>query len=84
MLNDLWVAGLLIRTDGVRGRATYSLKPYKNHITRIACVANGEKLIFIEDPKLHEHLLSLASQEGFELDSEPVFTITLVCAGCPR
>lgn len=47
VLNDLWVAGLLVRTDGVRGRATYSLKPYKNHITRIACVANVGKNSFL-------------------------------------
>ncbi|WJY16578.1 transcriptional repressor [Pectobacteriaceae bacterium CE90] len=85
VLNDLWVAGLLIRTDGVRGRATYALKPYKKSRDQdsLRCKC-GEKLIFIEDPKLHEHLLSLAGQEGFELDSEPVFTVTIVCAGCPR
>ncbi|HIC2068361.1 TPA: Fur family transcriptional regulator [Raoultella ornithinolytica] len=85
VLNDLWVAGLLIRTDGVRGRATYALKPYKKSRNQdsLRCKC-GEKLIFIEDPKLHEHLLSLAGQEGFELDGEPVFTVTIICAGCPR
>ncbi|CAM4237024.1 Fur family transcriptional regulator [Pluralibacter gergoviae] len=83
VLNDLWVAGLLVRTDGVRGRATYALKPYKKSHNQdsLRCKC-GEKLIFIEDPKLHEHLLSLAGQEGFELDGEPVFTVTIICAGC--
>jgi hypothetical protein len=32
--------------------------------------------------KLRTHLNALASQEGFVLGSEPVFTISTVCAGC--
>ena len=82
-LNDLWSAGLLVRSEGTRGRASYSIKPDAlgaSHITlRCQC---GARLVFIEDLMLREHPQSLAGEEGFALDAEPAFTITATCAKC--
>jgi Fur family ferric uptake transcriptional regulator len=82
-LNDLWTAGLLIRTEGERGRALYALKPDRKtlHQDTLRCHC-GARLVFIEDSALREHLRLLASEEGFDLDKEPAFTITMTCAGC--
>jgi len=82
-LNDLWTAGLLVRTEGARGRAFYAIKPEalndQHDTLRCHC---GARLVFIEDLALREHLQSLASEEGFALDEESVFTITTTCAKC--
>lgn len=82
-LNDLWTAELLVRTDGIRGGAFYAIKPKalndQHDTLRCHC---GARLVFIEDLALHEHLQSLASEEGFALDEESVFTITTTCAKC--
>ncbi|WP_371143105.1 Fur family transcriptional regulator [Burkholderia cepacia] len=82
-LNDLWTSGLLVRTEGAQGRALYALKPdrknLQNDTVRCRC---GARLVFIEDRALHEHLRSLATKEGFDLDNEPAFTITVTCAEC--
>ncbi|MBI0331261.1 Fur family transcriptional regulator [Burkholderia plantarii] len=82
-LNDLWTSGLLVRTEGAHGRALYALKPdrknLQNDTLRCHC---GARLVFIEDRVLLEHLRSLASQEGFDLDKESAFTITVTCAEC--
>lgn len=82
-LHDLWTAGLLVRTEGARGRAFYAIKPEVLHdqcdTVRCHC---GARLVFIEDLALHEHLRSLASEQGFALDEESVFTITTTCAKC--
>ncbi|WP_415268402.1 transcriptional repressor [Acidovorax sacchari] len=82
-LNDLWNAGLLLRTEGARGRALYALKPEALsavHVTlRCQC---GARLVFIEDLMLREHLESVTCEEGFALGEEPVFTITTTCAKC--
>ncbi|QQQ51865.1 hypothetical protein JJQ97_06435 [Pseudomonas syringae] len=82
-LNELWSAGLLVRTDGARGRAFYALKPQtlNNQRDALRCQC-GAWLVFIEDLALHEHLQSLASEEGFALDEGSVFTITTTCAKC--
>jgi len=82
-LNDLWTAGLLVRTEGARGRAFYAIRPEalndQHDTLRCQC---GARLVFIEDLALHEHLRSLASEQGFALDEESVFTITTTCAQC--
>lgn len=82
-LNDLWTAGLLVRTEGAQGRALYALKPDRknlhNDTMRCHC---GARLVFLEDLALREHLRLLASKEGFDLDKEPVFTITMTCTEC--
>ncbi|MET0550062.1 MAG: transcriptional repressor [Xanthomonas sp.] len=82
-LHDLWAAGLLVRTEGTRGRAFYAIKPdlltARHDTLRCRC---GARLVFIEDPVLRAHLRSLAGKEGFVLDAETVFTITTTCAGC--
>ncbi|HCK0545008.1 TPA: transcriptional repressor [Pseudomonas aeruginosa] len=82
-LNDLWTAGLLVRTAGAQGRALYALKPARknlqNDTMRCHC---GARLVFIEDRVLREHLRLLATKEGFHLDKEPAFTITMTCAEC--
>ncbi|HGL6717884.1 transcriptional repressor [Burkholderia contaminans] len=82
-LNDLWTSGLLVRTEGAHGRALYALKPdsknLQNDTVRCRC---GARLVFIEDRALREHLRSLATKEGFDLDNEPAFTITVTCAEC--
>ncbi|WP_186087926.1 Fur family transcriptional regulator [Burkholderia gladioli] len=82
-LNDLWTSGLLVRMEGAQGRALYALKPdrknLQNDTMRCHC---GARLVFIEDRVLLEHLRSLASQEGFDLDEESAFTITMKCAEC--
>lgn len=82
-LNELWFAGLLVRTDGARGRAFYALKPeaLNNQHDTLQCQC-GARLVFIKDLALNEHLQSLASEEGFALDEESVFTITTTCAKC--
>ncbi|WP_175687538.1 Fur family transcriptional regulator [Burkholderia multivorans] len=82
-LNDLWTAGLLIRTEGERGRALYAVKPDRKslHYDTLRCHC-GARLVFIENPALREHLRLLAGEEGFDLDKEPAFTITMTCAGC--
>ncbi|MFS2223718.1 Fur family transcriptional regulator [Pantoea sp. B65] len=85
VLNDLWGAGLLIRTEGTRGRALFAFKPdrqdHQKDTLRCHC---GEKLVFIEDGVLRDRLLFLASREGFKQDSSAVFTITIICAQCPH
>lgn len=82
-LNDLWTAGLLVRIKSARGRAFYAIKPVaindQHDTLRCHC---GARLVFIEDLELHEHLQSLASEEGFLLDPESAFTITTTCAKC--
>ncbi|WLH66140.1 Fur family transcriptional regulator [Pseudomonas sp. FP2309] len=82
-LNDLWTAGLLVRTEGTHGRAFYAIKPEapsdQHDTLRCHC---GARLVFIENLALHEHLQSLASEEGLALDEESVFTITTTCAKC--
>lgn len=82
-LNDLWIAGLLVRTEGARGRAFYAIKPetLNDQCDTLRCHC-GARLVFIEDLALHEQLQSLASEEGFALDEESVFTITTTCAKC--
>ncbi|UKE76099.1 Fur family transcriptional regulator [Xanthomonas graminis] len=82
-LNDLWTAGLLVRTEGARGRAFYAIKPeaLDDQYDTLRCHC-GARLVFIEDLALHAHLQSLASEEGFALDQESVFTITTTCAKC--
>lgn len=82
-LKDLWTAGLLVRTEGAHGRAFYALKPdgINAHYDTLRCDC-GARLVFIEDLALHEHLQLLASEEGFALDEESVFTITTTCAKC--
>ncbi|HCJ7669645.1 ferric uptake regulator family protein [Pseudomonas aeruginosa] len=82
-LNDLWTAGLLVRTDGARGRTFYAIKPkaLSSQYDTMGCHC-GARLVFIEDLALREHLQSLASEEGFALDEESIFTITTTCAKC--
>lgn len=82
-LNDLWTAGLLVRTDGASGRAFYAIKPeaLNDQYDTLRCYC-GARLVFVEDRALHEHLQSLASSEGFALDEESVFTIITTCAKC--
>ncbi|WP_369944390.1 Fur family transcriptional regulator [Xanthomonas medicagonis] len=82
-LNDLWTAGLIVRTEGARGRAFYATKPDAldaGYMTlRCHC---GARLVFIEDLMLRKYLQSVAGEEGFALDAEPAFTITATCAKC--
>lgn len=82
-LNDLWTAGLLVRTEGARGRAFYAIKPKapSGQYDTLRCHC-GARLVFIEDLALREHLQSLTSQEGFALDEESAFTITTTCSKC--
>lgn len=82
-LNDLWMAGVLVRTVGERGRAFYAVKPDtpNAHCDTLRCHC-GAQLAFIEDSVLRERLQSLASEEGFTLEAEPVFAITTTCAKC--
>ena len=84
-LKDLWMAGLLIRTEGAYGRAFYAFKPY-GKVTQcdtLRCHC-GTRLIVIEDQTLREHLRSLAVKESFDLDSESAFTVTVTCASCRK
>lgn len=77
---DCGVAG----SNGRRtGRAFYALKPdgINAHYDTLRCDC-GARLVFIENLALHEHLQSLASEEGFALDEESVFTITTTRAKC--
>lgn len=82
-LSDLWIAGLLVRTEGVRGRAFYAVKPdaltARHDALRCRC---GARMVFIEDLALRERLQALACANGFALDAESVFTITTLCARC--
>ncbi|MBR7924177.1 MULTISPECIES: Fur family transcriptional regulator [Burkholderiaceae] len=82
-LNDLWTAGLLVRTEGENGRAYYAFKPdglsAKYDTLRCHC---GARLVFIEDQALRESLRSVAGREGFALDKEPDFTISMTCSEC--
>lgn len=84
-LKDLWMAGLLIRTDGAHGRALYAIKPHgqstRSDTLRCHC---GTRLVFIEDQVLIKRLRELALREGFDLDIEPSFTVTVTCAGCRK
>ena len=75
--------GLLVRTEGACGRASYAIKPeaLDDQYDTLLCHC-GAQLVFIEDLALHEHLQSLASEVGFALDAESVFTITTTCAKC--
>ncbi|WP_307612657.1 Fur family transcriptional regulator [Variovorax boronicumulans] len=84
-LNDLWTAGLLLRTEGARGRAFLAIKPeaLNEGYGTLRCHC-GERLVFIEDLALHEYLKSLASEKGFAIDEESAFTITTTCAKCQQ
>lgn len=82
-LHDLWTAGLLVRTEGARRRAFYAIKPEalndQSDTLRCQC---GERLVFIEDLALREHLRSRAFGAGFAVDEGSIFTITTTCAKC--
>ncbi|PZQ76320.1 MAG: ferric uptake regulator family protein [Variovorax paradoxus] len=82
-LNDLWMAGILVRTEGAHGRALYAVKPdtssARYDTLRCHC---GARLAFVDDPALRERLRWLACTEGFALDAEPVFSVTTTCAKC--
>lgn len=81
-LNDLWTADLLIRAEGARGRASYTIKPAAlNRYDTLRCHC-GARLVFLEDPVLLGQLRSLASKNGFIFDEESVFTITTTCSKC--
>ncbi|SKC74448.1 Fur family transcriptional regulator [Paraburkholderia hospita] len=82
-LNDLWTAGLLVRTEGAHGRAFYALKPNGQgaHYDTLRCHC-AARLVFIADRTLREHLRALAAKEGFDLGDEPAFTVTVMCADC--
>ncbi|WP_413791938.1 MULTISPECIES: hypothetical protein [unclassified Pseudomonas] len=45
------------------------------HLGQVGCHF-GARMVFVEDLALREHLQSLASEEGFALDEESIFTIT--------
>lgn len=82
-LHDLWNAGLLVRTEGARGRAFYVAKPeaLNDSYATLRCHC-GARLVFIEDLALREHLQSLACEQGFAFEERSVFTITTTCAHC--
>lgn len=82
-LNDLWTAGLLVRTEGAHGRMFYAIKPdgQGSRYDTLRCHC-GARLVFIEDQTLREHLRVLAAKEGFDLGIEPAFTVTVMCADC--
>ncbi|WAH56704.1 transcriptional repressor [Pseudomonas silvicola] len=82
-LSELWQAGLLVRNRGDHGRARYGMKPDGQSAPQdtLACHC-GTRLVFIEDPALHEHLHSLAGDAGFDIDKEPAFTISMARAEC--
>lgn len=84
-LKDLWMAGLLVRVEGEYGRAYYAIKPYgkATECDTLRCRC-GTRLIFIEDQTLRRHLRSLAIKEGFDLDKESAFTVTVTCASCRK
>lgn len=84
-LKDLWMAGLLIRTDGAHGRAFYAIKPHAQgaRCDTLRCHC-GTRLVFIEDQALRKHLRSLAVKEGFDVDIESAFTVTVTCAVCRK
>lgn len=84
-LNDLWTAGLLVRTEGARGRAFYAIKPeaLNGHYDTLRCHC-GARLIFIENLALREQLRSLGAEKGFALEAASVFTITTACSTCPE
>lgn len=82
-LHDLWAAGLLVRTQGARGRALYALKPETQNPLNITLRCRcGARLVVIEDQALRVHLRALASEAGFLVDQEPVFSISMVCTQC--
>jgi len=82
-LNDLWSAGLLVRTEGARGRAFYVAKPeaLNDSYATLGC-HYGARLVFIEDLAPREHLRSLACEQGFAFEERSVFTTTTTCAHC--
>lgn len=82
-LNDLWTAGLLVRTEGAHGRGFYAIKPDGQgaYYDTLRCHC-GARLVFIEDQTLRDHLRVLAAKEGFDLGIKPAFTITVMCADC--
>ncbi|MDR6575949.1 transcriptional repressor [Pseudomonas extremaustralis] len=84
-LNDLWGAGLLIRNWSEHGRAHYGIKPDKQSppVDTLECHC-GKRLVLIEGQTLREHLRSFASEAGFDIEKEPAFTISMVCAGCRK
>ncbi|WP_061942780.1 hypothetical protein [Collimonas pratensis] len=81
-MNDLWTAGWLVLTAGTRGRAFCAIKPEapddQYNTLRCHCCAT----FFIEALALRKHQQSLAFQEGFALDEEAVFIITMTCSKC--
>lgn len=84
-LHDLWNAGLLVRTWGEQGRARYGIKPSPISTPKdtLGCQC-GERLVFIEDDILRDHLRSLAGKAGFSIDGSSAFTISMACAGCGK
>jgi len=82
-LKEMTYTGLLVRTWGAHGRARYNNAPEGSHAQTdtLACRC-GKRQVFIKNLKLHAHLNVLASEEGFVLHSDSVFTISTVCAGC--
>ncbi|WAH56700.1 transcriptional repressor [Pseudomonas silvicola] len=82
-LNDLWAAGLLTRHWCEHGRARYGIKQDEHSARKdtLGCPC-GQRRVFIEDRGLRERLRSLAGEAGFDIGKEPVFTISMACAGC--
>ncbi|ARP80544.1 ferric uptake regulator family protein [Bordetella genomosp. 8] len=82
-LNDLWIAGLLVRTEAARGRALYAIKPdaLNARYDTLRCHCGG-RLVFLDDLALRKHLQTLAREKGFALEAEPVFTISTTCEKC--
>lgn len=82
-LNDLWTAGILVRVDGLHGRALYAVKPDKEGASSVCFRCHcGARMVFFDDAILHEQIRRRASGEGFVLDSDSLFSITINCVQC--
>jgi Fur family ferric uptake transcriptional regulator len=84
-LNELWGAGLLLRSRGQDGRNYYGIGPEgPNPFQATLACRCGRRMVVIGDRALHEQLRSLAGAAGFVAGKESAFAISLTCPCCER
>lgn len=82
-LNDLWEAGLLLRSRTPQGHTCYGLRPdaAAGPADTLVCLCKGEMVVLvISDQALHERLRALAGAAGCALQQNAPLTLSLACA----
>lgn len=82
-MKELQRSGLLICSWNEKGKMLYRLRPdgQASRVNILVCQC-AQRPVVIEDRVLLERLTWLAVHEGFAVPDQPVFTISMICAGC--